>query len=155
MTFLLICFVLSSSILEAQYDLHKKMYTREETLSLGLGTSLYKENKLDHALLIFQNFIELYPDSGRRSQVLEKMAVIYEKRQEYVLAQRIYTQLFGELGFSTKGLGYYLEGARLSEMMGDTNEAHRIYEMIIETLPGSDIALKARKRVRLNKLFSE
>ena len=131
------------------------MHAREEALSLKLGNSLYEENELDHALLVFQDFIELYPDSSRSSQVLEKIAVIYEERQEYVLAQRIYKKLFEKLGLSTKGLSYYLEVARLSETMGDNNKANRIYKMLIEMLPGSDIALKARKRIQLNKLFVE
>ena len=149
---LFVNFILFSSVAEA-YDLYKKMRSQEEVLSLKLGNSLYKENKLSHALLIFHDFIELYPGSSRRSQVLEKIAVIYEERQEYVLAKRMYMQLFEELGLSTKGLNYYLEVARLSEMMGDIKKAHEIYQMIIKNLPGSEIAIKAKKRIQLNKLF--
>ena len=149
-----ICFSLFYSTAEARSTAYKKMTAKEEKLSLKLGNSLYEENKLEDALMIFQDFIELYPDSSRRSQALEKIAIIYEERQEYVSARRVYLQLFEELGLSTRGLGYYFEAGRLSEIMGNVKEAYQVYETIIQALPGSDLAQKVKRRIRLDQLFS-
>ena len=131
------------------------MTAKEERLSLKLGNSLYEENKLEEALMIFQDLIELYPDSGRRIQALEKIAIIYEERQEYVSARRTYLQLFEELGLSTRGLGYYFEAGRLSEIMGNIKEAYKVYEMVLQALPGSELTQKVKRRIRLNQLFHE
>ncbi len=130
-----------------------KTRPKEEELSLRLGNSLYKENRVDESLLIFQDFIDLYPGSDRRSKVLEKIAIIYEEKQQFVSAQMVYHQLFQELGFSSKGLKYYLEVARLSEIMGDIEGAQQTYLVIRKALPDSDLSLKAKRRLELNQLF--
>ena len=127
--------------------------SKEEELTLQLGTSLYDESRVDESLLIFQDFIDLYPNSGRRSQALEKIAVIYEEKQQFISAQKVYHQLFRELGFSSKGLKYYLEEARLLEIMGDIEGAQRIYATIERVSPDSDLLLKAKRRAQLNRLF--
>ena len=132
-----------------------KTRSKEEELSLRLGNSLYQESRVDESLLVFQDFIVLYPESDRRSKVLEKIAIIYEEKQQFVSAQAMYHQLFQELGFSSKGLKYYLEVARLLEIMGDIEGAQQIYVVVRKALPDSDLALKARRRLKLNQFFEE
>ena len=127
--------------------------SKEEELTLRLGKSLYDESRVDESLLIFQDFIDLYPDSDRRSQVLEQIAVIYEEKQQFILAKKVYHQLFQELGFSSKGLKYYSEEARLLEIMGDIEGAQRIYATIERVSPGSDLLLRTKRRAQLNHLF--
>ena len=139
----------------SQENLNKRATFKEEELSLRLGNSLYNENRVDQSLLIFQDFIDLYPQSDRRSQVLAKIAIIYQEKQQFVAAKRIYHQLFQELGFSSKGLKYYLEEAKLLEIMGNIDEAQKIYAVMRQALPNSALASKAKRRSDLNQFFRE
>ncbi len=139
----------------SQESLNKRSTSKEEELSLRLGNSLYDENRVDQSLLIFQDFIDLYPRSDRRSQVLAKIAIIYQEKQQFVAAKEIYHQLFQELGFSSKGLKYYLEEAKLLEIMGDIVGAQKIYTVIRQALPNSALASKAKRRSDLNQFFKE
>ena len=141
------------SLSEIQAKDKNKLRAKEEALSLKLGNSLYEENRLDESLYIFRDFIDLYPDSDRRIQVLQKIAEIFEEKQEFIAAQKIYHQLFQELGFSSQGLLYHFQEARLLEIMGNSQEAKQIYNIIIKALPDSDLALRTKRRLQLNQLF--
>ena len=126
----------------------------QENVLFNISDSLYKEGSYAQALHYLNDFIDLYPNSPQRSVVMEKIARIYEARQEFLRAAKMYHKLYEDLSDTIQGLSYYLEEGRLLELTGQYNKAESIYKAIIEAHPNSDIALLAQRKINIHNVFS-
>lgn len=145
-------YILSCGMIYAQADL-KDERQKQIALKLELADSLYKEGRLKLALTLYDEFIELYPESQLRYRALENRALILEEQQEFMGAVKTYGKLYQFLGISEKGLGYYLQQGILYERLGLDKKALKIYEDITRLKSASPVAEKARKRRRLLQLI--
>ena len=130
-----------------------KIQSSQESILYDLAHSLYTEGRYTQALHSFNDFIDLYPSSPKRSLVFEKIAHIYELRQEFVRSAKMYHKLYEELGDTVQGLSYYLEEGRLHEAMGRSAKALSIYKDIIQMHPNSDIAELAEQKISVYEVF--
>ena len=128
---------------------------KQMRLSLDLAESLFYEGKKKEAFFLYQDFIEMYPDSSLSINALERMAQIYSEKQRFSAASKIYHRLYTRLGQSEKGLKFRLRQATLLEQMGQASAAAIIYEEIIEERPTSALAEEATIRLNLTKVFLE
>lgn len=143
---LLIC---GQSLAQEKVSLEEK----QMRLSLDLAESLFVEGKKREAFYLYQDFIEMYPDSSLSINALERMAQIYSEKQRFSAASKIYHRLYTRLGQSEKGLKFRLRQATLLEQMGQATTAAMIYEEIIKERPTSVLAEEAAIRLSLTKVF--
>jgi len=125
------------------------------TLQFHLAESLEKDGKLAEALLIYNDFLELYPQSDFRWKALEAKARIFKISHRYQKAVSVYKKLADMTLFSEKGLEYLFEQASLYEKTGFPVKAEKLYKRIIETNPNSPIAEKSRIRLNVQTLLSD
>lgn len=122
-------------------------------MSLKLADSLLQEERIEQALRLYLEHLEIYPDDPGRFSVMQAVAEIYETRQWYNKAQKMYARLAEELGNSDAGLAYRFEQGRLLEKMGMYSPALDIYREITELSPFSETAAKAHNRIKLASLM--
>ena len=128
---------------------------RQEKITLHLAESLYREKKLQHSLIIFRDFIDMYPESKFMVRALETIALVYEELQLYEDALTTYKKLYQLSGISSKGLEYYYHQGRLLYFMGEYDKATVVFENLIRINPDSHYARKARINLELAEILNQ
>lgn len=126
---------------------------RQMRLALELAESLYVEGKITQAFYMYQDFIEMYPDSQLSIDAYERLAQIYTRKQRYLSASKVYEHLYTRLGPSERGLRFRLQQASLQEQMGQYSAAADIYREIISERSSTTLAEEAETRLKLTNLF--
>ncbi len=150
---LLTAMLLTPTLLAGQQNSINNERKKQVELRLQLANSLFNENRNDEALNLYLDFVELYPESPLRITALANSAVIYERKQRFMLAVAQYQKLQNALGNSARGLAYYFEQGRLYEKVGLDDKARVVYERIIAANANGPLARKARGRLALLNLL--
>ncbi len=125
----------------------------QEAIYFAEAEDLLDAGLWQQALLSFQDFSELFPNSLRKYLVLEKIAYLYKKLDEYELAAQTYHRLYEMLGKTDQGLAYYFQTAQLRLAMGDNETAINIYVHIIKNNPNSIIAQQSKRNIEMYDLL--
>ena len=150
----MIVFALSAN-LASQEVIHTKLVDEvtpqeisQADLLINLAQSLSREKRYNEAAREFKKFIRMYSWSPRMREARVELARIYERHQRFDLAADQYATLYTELGSGALGMNYYLESARLHEIMGNIDTAIQTYREINQLDPSSLAASKARERLK-------
>jgi TolA-binding protein len=119
------------------------------------GLSLYKMKNNDKALLIFGEYLELYPEGAFRKDALRTMGDIYLSRFDYQKALKYYQNLYQEYNSEEEGIGGYFQMGICYSRMGDSKKAVDIFKDIIDTYPASRYAQKARTQLDIEDIIKK
>jgi TolA-binding protein len=119
------------------------------------GLSLYKMKNYDKALLLFGEYLELYPEGAFRKDALRNMGDIYLSRFDYQKALKYYQYLYQEYNSEEEGIGGYFQMGICYSRMGNSKKAVDIFKDIIDTYPASRYAQKARTQLDVEDIIKK
>lgn len=127
----------------------------QRELVYSLALSLQKEDRIGEAISQYTMYLDLYPDGRRVFEIRSILAKLYERKQHFAKAARIWLTMYQDAGIAAHSLEYYFEYARLQEITGNMQEAEKVYREINQLSPDSDSAVKARLKLQAMNLFGE
>jgi TolA-binding protein len=119
------------------------------------GLSLYKMKNNDKALLLFAEYLELYPEGAFRKDALRNIGDIYLSRFDYQKALKYYQYLYQEYNSEEEGIGGYFQMGICYSRMGNSKKAVDIFKDIIDTYPASRYAQKARTQLDIEDIIKK
>ena len=109
--------------------------------------SLSKAGNQQKAISAYQEFLKKYPDSVYIPNVHFDLGNAYFASKEYQKALNSYQELLDNYGYSNKAQDALLGIADCQQGLHENGAARKTLKQIISKYPGSDTAVKAKKRL--------
>ena len=129
---------------------------KQQQIYLSVADNMLKDDLIKRAYSYYQDFLELYPESGHTSYVLEKIAIIQEKLYKYEMAASSYKRLQAEIQDEKKRIKYMQKEADIYASMGSYKEALIIYRQIISSDADDETSNSVSEKIKVlnNKINS-
>jgi TolA-binding protein len=115
-----------------------------------------KEDKVPEAVLLFEEFIDEYPDNENAPQVLNQLATVYQNKllknlsdkesleKAASLFRKIYED-YPESSYAPTGL--FMSGFVLANELNNYDKATETYNLFLEKYPNHELATSAKEEV--------
>lgn len=170
LSFSLVCLALPTSFLQAQADEGKELKNKQERVQnynvtewekrrqkknaeyliqdgeirFRYASMLFVANHYKHAQELLEEFMILFPNHPRQTEVGNYLARIAEKQGRFEDAMRQYIQIYHQEATSEIALNAYFAAGRLAVNMGQVEQARLIFETIRNLPYAPDVAKLAQ-----------
>lgn len=124
--------------------------TNEVPLQIYARAELLKfQNKLDDALKTLDSINIYFPGHSLADDILMCKASIYEKKQDYENALKMYETIYNGFGYDIYGDDALFRVAEIQQFVLNNQEiAKDLYQKLLMEFPGSIYVVESRKRIR-------
>lgn len=157
LSFLIVMMITASAFAQNSADTAAPVIPSRDndTLRYENAYQLFKMKRYDKALLLFGEYIEVYPDGVHRKESLKYIGDIYLGRFDYARAIKYYSMLYEEFSSEEEGIGGYYQTGICYSRMGKEDKAIEIFKEINSLYPASSWADKARLQLDLEEMLKD
>lgn len=113
----------------------------------------YRLEQYDKALILLQEYLEVYEDGSHRETAFDYLAGIYFMRYDYRKALKTYLAHFEEFSDTEEGVRAYYNAGICYRKMGMKNEAENVFNTIINEYSAFQSAADARMQLDVQNII--
>ncbi|HQQ24327.1 MAG TPA: tetratricopeptide repeat protein [Spirochaetota bacterium] len=113
----------------------------------------YRLEQYDKALVLLQEYLEVYEDGSHRETAFDYLAGIYFMRYDYRKALKIYLAHFEEFSDTEEGVRAYYNAGICYRKMGMKADAEKVFTTIISEYSAFQSASDARMQLDVQNII--
>lgn len=113
----------------------------------------YRLEQYDKALILLQEYLEVYEDGSHRETAFDYLAGIYFMRYDYRKALKFYLAHFEEFSDTEEGVRAYYNAGICYRKMGMKSDAEKVFNTIISEYSAFQSASDARMQLDVQNII--